>query len=218
MREVQKRQLQTGPQGGTTCLKGLQIYKEKQEELFMMEKHILPGTHPVGEVLGVLKRGWVAISTACTISRTITDGAGDTGPQRRQDATSLTRQRVVDEAGTLRRWGAGGATGREKSLGCAGGVTRSWWRPTCIIPPIWVYCGMGCGADPGDGASGGGTGGRLAATPASGQAGEGGVQSCARHGEASRRLVCACRTVRRKRALREGLGMSRSPSSSRNAL
>ena len=31
-------------------------------------------------------------------------------------------------------------------------MTRSWWRPTCIIPPIWVYCGTV--SDPGDGASG----------------------------------------------------------------
>ena len=60
MREVQKRQLQFGqvpvdkvwldPKSRDdipAVLKGLQhLYKEKQEELFMLlEKHILPGTH-----------------------------------------------------------------------------------------------------------------------------------------------------------------------------
>ena len=82
MREVQKRQLQFGqipvdkvwldPKSRDdipAVLKGLQhLYKEKQEELFMLlEKHILPGTHRgVGRpgmemwrilVLGVLKQG-----------------------------------------------------------------------------------------------------------------------------------------------------------------
>ena len=148
MREVQKRQLQFGqipvdkvwldPKSRDdipAVLKGLQhLYKEKQEELFMLlEKHILPGTHRgVGRpgmemwrilVLGSSQAGaglrfrWRAATApgGCTIlmgcANHARDGAGDTGPQRlrRQDALRASdncRQRVVDEAGTrLRRWG-----------------------------------------------------------------------------------------------------------------
>ena len=112
MREVQKRQLQFGqvpvkvwldPKSRDdipAVLKGLQhLYKEKQEELFMLlEKHILPGTHRgVGRpgmemwrilVLGVLKQGLGCDFDACTISRTITRRCGRcwataTSPTRR---------------------------------------------------------------------------------------------------------------------------------------
>ena len=183
MREVQKRQLQFGqvpvdkvwldPKSRDdipAVLKGLQhLYKEKQEELFMLlEKHILPGTHRgVGRpgmemwrilVLGVLKQGLGCdFDRLHNLAKPSRDGAGDAGPQRlrRQDALRASdncRQRVVDEAGTACGGGATGGgerpRGREKKAWRAvarGGVTRWWWRPTCIIPPIWVYCGMGCG-------------------------------------------------------------------------
>ena len=56
------------------------------------------------------------------------------------DNVSLMRPELLVEVGRLVVRAA--TRSREKSLasGCAGGVTRSWWRPTCIIPPIWVYC------------------------------------------------------------------------------
>ena len=120
-------------------------------------------------VLGVLKQG-LGCDFDAQSREPSRDGAGDAGPQRlrRQDAllsdncrnVSLMRPELLAEVGRLVV-----ESGHAVSLagGCAGGVTRSWWRPTCIIPPIWVYCGMGCGVS-GDGASGGGTrGGRLAA-------------------------------------------------------
>ena len=114
MREVQKRQLQFGqvpvdkvwldPKSRDdipAVLKGLQhLYKEKQEELFMLlEKHILPGDPPRGGASG---DGDVADSSLGSSQagaglrfrppaqsrEPSRDGAGDAGPQRlrRQDA------------------------------------------------------------------------------------------------------------------------------------
>ena len=178
MREVQKRQLQFGqipvdkvwldPKSRDdipAVLKGLQhLYKEKQEELFMLlEKHILPGTHRgVGrpgdgqtDSLGSPKQGLGCDCRPPAQSRELTRRCGRywataTSPTRRitsftiVDNVSLMRPELLAEVGRL-VVESGHAVARKKPGGHAGGVTRSWWRPTCIIPPIWVYCGMGCG-------------------------------------------------------------------------
>ena len=182
MREVQKRQLQFGqipvdkvwldPKSRDdipAVLKGLQhLYKEKQEELFMLlEKHILPGTHRgVGRpgmemwrilVLGVLKQGlgcdFDRLHNLANHHETV---RAMLGHSEFADKTHYELQTIVDNVSLMRPellvevgdwWWRAATRSREKSLasGCAGGVTRSWWRPTCIIPPIWVYCGMRCG-------------------------------------------------------------------------
>ena len=152
----------------------------------LLEKHILPGTHRgVGRrgmemwrilVLGVLKQGLGCDFTACTISRTITRRCG-LGPQRlrRQDAlrgqldnVSLMRPELLAEVG---HWCGERPRGRESLAGgCAGGVTRWCGDRRALSHRFGFTVGWGAVSDPGDGASGGGTrGGRLAATPASGQ-------------------------------------------------
>ena len=95
------------------------------------------------------------------------------------DNVSLMRPELLAEVGRL-VVESGHAVARKKPGGRLRGRCDSFVVETDVHYPtdLGLLWGWGAVSDPGDGASGGGTrGGRLAATPASGQAGEGGVQS-----------------------------------------
>ena len=138
-------------------LKGLQhLHKERREELFsLLERHIRPGTdRKVGRpgmdlwrilVLGVLKQGlgcdFDRLHDLANNHRTVRAmlAHGDFADGSRYemqtliDNVSLLTPELLSAVGQLvvaqRSCG-----GQKKSLAsrCAGAVTRSRWRPTCI--------------------------------------------------------------------------------------
>ena len=216
MREVQKRQLQFGqvpvdkvwldPKSRDdipAVLKGLQhLYKEKQEELFMLlEKHILPGTHRgVGRpgmemwrilVLGVLKQGlgcdFDRLHNLANHHETVRAMLGhsdfaDKTPYELQtivDNVSLMRPELLVEVGRL-VVESGHAVARKKPGGRLRGRCDSLVVETDVHYPTdlgLLWDAVRCLIQETARAAAAQGGGRLAATPASGQAGEGGVQS-----------------------------------------